>query len=403
MKIAIGNKNCNKKSLIFIAILLFANFLMAEWVDVYKKGIIKLVNSPGFGENTDWDSLFYDHRKSIAIAEDGSIFVSSRKEHTIYKFSPSGDYLKKFGRKGRGPGDLYFPHGLSILDRKYLIIAEYPINKQISCFDLQGKYIKKLMTKFPVFGIVPLKKGKIAYFDIIRSSGDESKVNIFIKDVKSENEQLVETITFLEKNFIALYQTKKRLGNNKMSGSALYVGFDNYIGEVFTERTQNGNLLVGLSSSPEIRIFSIQGKLAHSFKLKITPIVVAPNYIQGIKEKEIKEAKESGKSYAKDLEDISFERFFTKHLPYYKKILVDSEGNILVFKWPDCVNNCEIVFQVYSPDGKYICESTIDKGIYDFEISKRKNMFFTNKGIIGLFQLKESDEISLRLIKVNIE
>jgi len=376
---------------------------MAEWVDVYKKGTITLVNSPGFGENTDWEFLFYDQRKAITVAEDESIFVSNLKEHNIFKFTPSGKYLKKFGRKGKGPGDLYFPHNLSILDNKYLVVAEYPGNRQISLFDLQGKFIKKLKTEFHVFDVIALKKGKIAYSFILRSSGDVSKVKIFIKDVESEQEQLVDTITFLEKNFIALYTTRKRTGSTTMSSSALYVGFDNYIGEVFVARTKNGNLLVGLSSTPEIKIYSIQGQLIHAFKLKMTPITVTNNYIRKIKEKNIKKAEEREKIYAKDLENISFDRFFEKYLPYYRKILVDSEGNILVFKWLDCVDKCENFFQVYDSKGKYICESKIDKGIYDFEINKRKNMFFTNKGIIGLFQLKANDEISLRLVKVNIE
>jgi hypothetical protein len=259
------------------------------------------------------------------------------------------------------------------------------------------------MTKFPVFGVIPLNKGKIAYFDIIRSSGDESKVKIFIKDMKSGDEQSIETITFKEKNYIRLNVTQKRTGKTTMSSYARYLFFDNYIEEVFTERTQNGNLLVGLSSIPEIKVYSSKGQLIHSFKLKMSPIAVTSDYIQKIKEKHIKEARDKKEDYIKKIENISFDRFFEKHLPYYRKILVDSEGNILVFKWLDCVDKCENVFQVYSPEGKYICDSNIDKGIYDFEINKRKNMIFTNNGIIGLFHLKDSEDISLRIVKANIE
>jgi hypothetical protein len=402
MKSKMGKRICKSKTLIFIAFIFFVNFLMAGLVDFYKKGTIKIINSPDFGKSTDWESLFYNLSKTIAIATDGCIFVSNFKEHNIFKFSPSGEYIKKFGRKGQGPGDLYYPHHLSILDNKYLVISEDFRYLQISLFDLQGKYIKKLKTEFYVFDVIALKKDKIAYLYIDSSMEEESKAKILIKDVESEEEQLMDTIPFAEKSSIRLNFTRTQIGK-RTSSYVRYLYFDNYIGEVFIARTKNGNLLVGLSSTPDIKIYSIQGQLVSSFQLKMTPAPVTSDYIQKIKNININEARAKKKDYIKKLENISFDRFFEKHLPYYRKILVDSEGNILVFKWLDCVDKCENVFQVYSPEGKYICESKIDEGIYDFEINEIKNMVFTNKGIIGCFQLKDSDEISVRLVKVKID
>jgi hypothetical protein len=37
------------------------------------------------------------------------------------------------------------------------------------------------------------------------------------------------------------------------------------------------------------------------------------------------------KEMLKRLEDVSFDHLFTGHLPLYREILVDAEGNILVF------------------------------------------------------------------------
>jgi len=92
------------------------------------------------------------------------------------------------------------------------------------------------------------------------------------------------------------------------------------------------------------------------------------------------------------------------NLYLYSDIKVDSEGNILVFKEFGCFENCPKVFQVYSPEGKYICETRIDEGNFAFDISPNEyNICFTDKGIFGLFSIKNSEEDSLRLVKVDVK
>ncbi len=94
---------------------------------------------------------------------------------------------------------------------------------------------------------------------------------------------------------------------------------------------------------------------------------------------------------------------FGKYLPYYKDILVDSEGNILVCKITDCIGDCNNVFQVYTPEGQYVCEVTIDSGIYDVTIDRRfKNITFADNAVYGLFPLKESEESGLQLVRVKL-
>ncbi|MCP4217974.1 MAG: hypothetical protein GY765_25245 [bacterium] len=52
----------------------------------------------------------------------------------------------------------------------------------------------------------------------------------------------------------------------------------------------------------------------------------------------------------------------------------------------------------FSSDGEFVCETRMDKGTYDFDIDRRfKNLTFTNHGIFGLFQLKGSEDTTLRI------
>ncbi|NIR10846.1 MAG: 6-bladed beta-propeller [Candidatus Aminicenantes bacterium] len=387
--------------IILLIFLLICNFLRADLIDFYKKGTIKLEASLDFGKGTDWEALFYDEKKDLVAAPDGSIFVSNFLQHNVFKFTRDGKYIKKFGRKGRGPGDLYRVGNLSILDGRYLVIGEYATARRISLFDLSGKYVKVLKTNHSVFSSVALKENKIAYLTYRYVDKNKSQlvknIVIIIKDAETGNETVVDSIKIPALGTIVLQQT-----------AAIMV--KNNAGDVLIARTKDGNLLVGASNTPDIKIYSIKGKLLRYFHLEMKPLPVTDKYIQKYKDDFMSHVKgedgsrPSSKWMIKKMEAFSFDKLFLEHLPYYREILVDSEGNILVFKWTDCIGDCVEIFQVYSPDGKYICETRIDKGMFDFKIdSNMKNIIFTSRGIFGLFQLKDSDDVSLRLVKVDIK
>jgi hypothetical protein len=224
------------------------------------------------------------------------------------------------------------------------------------------------------------------------------KTIVIIKDAGSGIENVINSFEILDKGSL-------RIGDKNS------IKFGNHIGEVLIAKTKDGCLLVGVSNTPYLKIYSLNGKLIHSFRLNMTPVPVTANYIGKFKNDVLNDMKgingsrnrPAPKWLVNKLERVSFATLFGEHLPYYREILVDSEGNILVFKWNDCVGRCVKVFQVYSPDGKYICETRIDEGVFDFEIDSRvQNIVFTSKGIFGLFQLKNSDDVSLRLVKVDI-
>jgi hypothetical protein len=61
----------------------------------------------------------------IRIGEQSILFISVGPDHVLYGCSPEGKLISKFGQKGKGSGDLYFPGDLSVLDGRYLVIGEY--------------------------------------------------------------------------------------------------------------------------------------------------------------------------------------------------------------------------------------------------------------------------------------
>ena len=88
-----------KKVLIAVLVLAIGNGLWCDLQEHYKKGEILLNGVEEFGQENDWEELFYDPYKDMVVAPDGSIFVANDRQHNILKFDKEGKLLKKFGRK----------------------------------------------------------------------------------------------------------------------------------------------------------------------------------------------------------------------------------------------------------------------------------------------------------------
>lgn len=378
--------------LLLVFLVLVQGILYPQLDKLYKNGVIKMVADASFGAQTDWESLFYDTYKSMAIAPDGCIFISNDRQNSIYKLSASGKLLKQWGQSGAGPSDLTNPGDLSILDGKYLVVGEYATLRRISLFNLDGKYEKILRTNHSCFAPLSLKDNRIAYYSVVTPDKGKEEITVWVKDVLNGKETPVT---------VAVIPTINQIRNQY--GYTLSI--KNHCANLALARTQDGNLLIGISNQPVLNIYTPQGKWIHSFGLNITPLPITSRYIKEYKQMTIKDLSERKGAgvFLEMVKKASFEKLFPSHLPYYRTISVDSQGNILVFKWLNTVKDCPIQFQVYSPTGKFLHEVLLDPGPWNVEVEENwEKLIFNNKGIFAFVQLKDDDESAPKIIKINV-
>jgi hypothetical protein len=108
---------------------------------------------------------------------DGNIYVYDRSLAFIKVFSPQGNFLRKMGGKGQGPGEIQRVEGLSFNftnDNKMLYFTEYfSGHRWITFMELSGKFHHVIKLKIDkIFGIntsVPLQDGsflvEISFYD----------------------------------------------------------------------------------------------------------------------------------------------------------------------------------------------------------------------------------------------
>lgn len=385
--------------LLFGAIVFFPFICEGQLLSYYKKGVIKLEADTQFGPNENWDLHFRDQRQDLFVAPDGTIFVASVLDHCVRLFDPNGKFIKKFGQKGQGPGDLTNPGELSILDENNLVVGEFATLLRISLFKLDGTFVKIIKTKKSCFRPVALSKGKIAYLAMhygpYKENSQDIKKEILILDVNSGEETVVDRFDHVFKF--------------RVNSRGAMVSDDAFHDEVFFAQSKSGNLVSGSTDKSFLNIFSPTGEKIRSISLKIDHLKVSKDYIERLRDNKIRSYDDKkGESYYEGLiNSIKKSSFFLEigqDFPYMKEILVDSEGHILIFKVMNCVGKCQEVFQVYSEEGDYLCETVIDNGNYDLDIDLRfKNIVFTSDGIIGLFSPQDSSGMSFQLVKIPIQ
>ena len=123
------------------------NFFEIKYEELLKqKSIIKLSQLASKIEyiqlETNENCMIYHNPKYYFT--DKYIFVKNR-DH-ILKFSSDGKFLKKIGSPGRGPGEIYIIHNVSIIPEKKLLIVHDQAPHKLLYFNFDGILIKTVKT-----------------------------------------------------------------------------------------------------------------------------------------------------------------------------------------------------------------------------------------------------------------
>ncbi|XP_035662378.1 tripartite motif-containing protein 3-like [Branchiostoma floridae] len=82
---------------------------------------------------------------SIAVTEDGNIYVSDNNKSYIYVYNKDGQFLFKFGGNGSGEGQLKYPRGICADKAGNIVVADAS-NSRVEMFDKNGGFLKHITT-----------------------------------------------------------------------------------------------------------------------------------------------------------------------------------------------------------------------------------------------------------------
>lgn len=387
-----------KKVIFFILSILLPISLVSsqELIDVYKTGKLFIQSDSDFETNSSLIELLNRNENSLqsysnlVISADEDIYILDRNEHQILKLDRSGNLLKTINLENKKSKSVYHrKRKIEILDNKHLLVLGY---STITIYDLKGTFIKKIEIDYPLYSLVALKNSKVCIKGFVSLKNGRTKIHIAIIDIETEKETFItKYIMDRGKEFIVI-KTKDR---GWLSG-----GSGQRAPKVYINRTLDGNLIVGNSKNPEISIYDNNGKSINKINLNISALKVE----QKVKDDIYKSIKELILKYnAPDslLKVIESPDFYYENMPYFYDIKVDSDNNVLIFINTKEKNHLFRVYQVYSKDGKFICETTLEPG--NFEVPNLRLLNFSKGKLYALLQLKDEDKNGIRLIKMNVK
>ncbi len=388
----------------------------------YKNETVKLEEVSIFAEMNNWNDLFSDYynewrgkeigkKKHIVVAPDGSIFISHHTHYDIWKFDKDGRFIKRFGTKGSGKGQfLMRPRVEGVLGGKYVYTTD--VQGRMLFFDLDGNYVKSLKLDYMPLRTVPLNDMKIAIFGHVPWKNNSTKNIISIKDFESGSEKTVwDEIHDGSLNIIELPNGKKMYATLNFTHRS--------ITRFGIAASSDGNLIVASNKDGTVSEFTTDGIKIKTFPLNIDPVEITDADIERIYETQIA-------NFAKYQEKLSDERKLTDeeldlirakykknfeslknkikagdHLPVYSTVIMDSDGNVLVFEFTEEKNTNKFNVYSYKMDGALIGVSSFETQEYDLTFT-HDTFVFHDGYIYALAVKKNAVGVPLRLVKFKL-
>ncbi len=179
------------------------------------------------------------------------------------------------------------------------------------------------------------------------------------------------------------------------------------IGKLVIAGTPEGKLVVGISSSPGIQIFSPEGSKIGGFSLPIPRPSLSPEQkaqaVQRISES-LDSLAAKGKYPADEIERAREQlKDYPSELNYYSNLLADDEGNILVFL-TDPANSGNAEFMAFSQSGKVLgtCRLILPQGV-SLRLDGRKQMAIHDGWLYALIRKNVSGKEQVQLARFKME
>lgn len=137
----------------------------------------KLLMKLGVAKIPGNDSLHFNLPTDVAIANDGSFYVSDGYGNSrVVKFSATGKYLFNWGSFGNKPGEFNIPHAIAIDNKGNIYVADRE-NNRIQVFDSTGIFIKEFSNSEQVAQIPSIALDNIQHLFAVDYDFKDTAVN----------------------------------------------------------------------------------------------------------------------------------------------------------------------------------------------------------------------------------
>ena len=281
---------------------------------IYDENVFSLEEELTIGEDEEREEYMFSRIRDIEVDDEERIYALDHRRAQIKVFDKNGEYLRTFGRKGQGPGELNYPVGLFCSPSKEIMVEDIR-NRCLTFYSLDGNYKKSIST---------------ATFFLLRPTID-SKGNIvgLLRNDKNKVYELTKVDVNL--NYLQTIDTSPYPNSE---------AFNPFYSIIKWVTAKNDCIIYGYPEKYELKIISPEGKTLRKIIREYNPVEIT--------EKE----KENGViGYSSSLKFA-----FPKYHSAYQSFTSDEEGRIFVQTWKRNEDNEGNFYDVFNSEGKYLTQ-----------------------------------------------
>lgn len=311
--------------------------------EIYATGTAKLSAELTIDDSSLPDGVFFGQIYHFALDRSGTVYACDVRAHNIKKFDSAGKFIKVIGRQGQGPGEFNRSWDVAV-SRDGIIVYDMG-NRRLCALTAEGEHLQCLTIQRADGNprkMKSLPNGDVVIEREIIHFGEGDKPQDCIIQVYSPD--LTHKKTILSH---PVWRNKYRQIQGMFSNI-----IQPFSPDVYWDVTSDGNIIIGFAADYTIEIHNVEKGEISTFSLKYDPVKVTDEdkekFFAGLT------SSTSNGSRMEIPKEIKEMTEFPKNKPAFTNILVDPEGNILVFPSQKISDTPEIVFDAFDPDGTFI-------------------------------------------------
>jgi len=305
---------------------------------------VKFIEDLSIGVQEGDEVYMFSDPRDIDSDLQGNIYVLDYKEVTIKKYDSRGKHIKNIGRKGQGPGEFEMPRSFIVSDDGRIYVQDI-LSLEIEMLSADGDYLGAVNLKDRCYEVFISPDGELVIGGKSYVEGKDKEVEYIYQVCKYDLQQ---------KEFIPFYK-QKQLRYDRLSSGEISLEVPLY---VRWNIDSGGRIYVGTANKYELNVFSPQCQLLFKFIKDYEPFPVE----KGLRES-IFERLSSSRT---PLDSREYEEYL-KFYPVFKSISVDEKDRVWVELFQPSKKDSQIQstnFDIFSPEGKFLFSTTIDKYVY---------------------------------------
>lgn len=282
---------------------------------IYKEEICQLEEELSIGVQDGPEEYMFSRIGHIAVDHLERIYVLDSKESHIKLFDTNGNYVKTIGKKGEGPGEIFYSNRIAV-NREELIVDD--ANRRLSFFSLKGEFLRNLSTKET--WVLGARIDSVGNIIVTEGLVDPENPSYCVKKFDSEMNLLIEIA--------------------RSPAPDIRKGFDPFMAISTWTLDQDDNIIYGYPKDYELKFYNPDGKLIKKITKEYDPVEVTEEEIEARTKRSPPNTKFA----------------FSKYHSAFRRFLVDDEGRIFVNTWEWEENEEKYYHDVFDSEGRYIAK-----------------------------------------------